>query len=440
MNISKYSPLLGSSYIELPDELNYPKKSFINIRNKDNKYFLWYHVAHLNLVDNHSTRVNREDRRIAGIDFPVSEKNYCKIEDKSGININVFSYDDSTIYPIYISNKNFNNNMDLLLIFSGDISHYVFIKDFNRLMFSRTKNKNKKYFCRRSLQCFSSENISINHKENCLVINGKQSVKLNGGSICFKNYSRQIPAPFKTYVDFECILKESKALECDSTDEDSSYTKKYQSHIPCGFAYKVVCIDDRFMKDIVIYRGKDCINRLITMILTEYEYCKNIMKENFNKNLIMSVKEEVIFQSSNKCWIFNKLFDFVDGKVREHCHIYGKYRGTAHFSCNANLKITKKIPAIFNNLKGYDSHLIIKEISNFDVNIDVIPNGLEKHMASVVNRNLVFIDSMQFMNASLDSLVKNLVDFKYLPGEFEGEYIKVVKEKGVHPYEYMNSF
>ena len=156
----------------------------------------------------------------------------------------------------------------------------------------------------------------------------------------------------------------------------------------------------------------------------------------------MSVKEEVIFQSSNKCWIFNKLFDFVDEKVREHCHISGKYRGTAHFSCNANLKITKKIPAIFNNLKGYDSHLIIKEISNFDVNIDVIPNGLEKHMASVVNRNLVFIDSMQFMNASLDSLVKNLVDedFKYLPGEFEGEYIKVVKEKGVHPYEYMNSF
>ena len=268
VNISKYSPLLGSTYIELPDELNYPKKGFINIRNKDNKYFLWCHVAHLNLVDNHSTRVNREDRRIASIDFPVSEKNYSKIEDKSGININVFSYDDSTIYPIYISNKNFNNNMDLLLIFSGDISHYVFIKDFNRLMFSRTKNKNKKYFCRRSLQCFSSENISINHKENCLVINGKQSVKLNGGSICFKNYSRQIPAPFKTYVDFECILKESKALECDSTDEDSSYTKKYQSHIPCGFGYKVVCIDDRFMKDIVIYRGKDCINRLITMILT----------------------------------------------------------------------------------------------------------------------------------------------------------------------------
>ena len=92
-------------------------------------------------------------------------------------------------------------------------------------------------------------------------------------------------------------------------------------------------------------------------------------------------------------------------------------------------------------LKGYDSHLIIKQIRKFDVKVSVIPNGLQKYMAFTINTNLVFIDQ-QFMNSSLDSLVKNLSDndFKYLSEEFSGEFSKLVKEKGVYPYEYMDSF
>ena len=97
---------------------------------------------------------------------------------------------------------------------------------------------------------------------------------------------------------------------------------------------------------------------------------------------------------------------------------------------------------IFHNLKGYDSHLIFKKLSKFNVKISVIPSGLEKYMVFTINKNLVFIDSMQFINSSFDSLVKNLMseDFKYLPEEFSGEYLKLVKEKGIYPYEYMNSF
>ena len=133
-----------------------------------------------------------------------------------------------------------------------------------------------------------------------------------------------------------------------------------------------------------------------------------MMKKYFNKNLIMSAEEEEKFQLSNSCWICDKLFDIGDEKVRDYCHMTGKYRGAAHWSCNINLKLTKKIPVIFPNLRGYDSHLIIKEIGQFDVKVSIIPNGLEKYMAFTINKNLVFIDSMQFMNSSLDSLVKNL--------------------------------
>ena len=77
-----------------------------------------------------------------------------------------------------------------------------------------------------------------------------------------------------------------------------------------------------------------------------------------------------------------------------------------------------------------------------NLKISVLPNGLEKYMAFTVNKNLVFIDIMQFMNSSLDKLVKNLNDrdFNYLSEEFSDEKLKLVKEKGVYPYKYTNSF
>ena len=101
------------------------------------------------------------------------------------------------------------------------------------------------------------------------------------------------------------------------------------------------------------------------------------------------------------------------------------------------------MPIIFHNLRGYDSHLIIKELCNLNVDVSIIPNGLEKYMSCVVNKNLIFIDSMQFMNSSLDSLVKNLndSDLKHLSKEFKDiTQLDLVKQKGVYPYEYMDCF
>ena len=104
--------------------------------------------------------------------------------------------------------------------------------------------------------------------------------------------------------------------------------------------------------------------------------------------------------------------------------------------------MTKKFPVIFHNLRGYNSHLIFRELDKFDVKISVIPNGLEKYMAYFFNKNLVFFGSRQFMNSSLDELVKNLSDedFKYLVEEVGFENLEVLKQKDSYPYEYMNSF
>ena len=113
----------------------------------------------------------------------------------------------------------------------------------------------------------------------------------------------------------------------------------------------------------------------------------------------MTENEEEQFQSSNTCWICEKPIDDDDEKVRDHCHITGKFRGATHWSCNINLQLTKKVPVIFLNLRGYDSHLIFNELKNFDVKVDVIPNTFEKYMAFFLNKNLVFIDSIQSVNA-----------------------------------------
>ena len=155
--------------------------------------------------------------------------------------------------------------------------------------------------------------------------------------------------------------------------------KKYQDQVPCSFSYKVVCIDDKFSKSIVIFRGENTAYEFIKAILKEYKYCKKVMKKYFNKNLIMS--EEHLFQESNSCWICKKLIDNDDEKVRNHCHVTGKFRGAAHWSCNTNLQLTKKVPIIFHNLKDYDSHLIFCELNKSDVKISAISNGLEKYMA-----------------------------------------------------------
>ena len=121
-----------------------------------------------------------------------------------------------------------------------------------------------------------------------------------------------------------------------------SCSKKYQDHSHCSFAYKLVCVDDKFNKPIVLYRGENATYKFIEAVLEEYEYCKEVMKKHFNKNLIvMTEEEEEQFQSSNTCWVCEKLIE--DEKVRDHCHITGKFRGAAHWNCNIlYLQLTKK--------------------------------------------------------------------------------------------------
>ena len=111
----------------------------------------------------------------------------------------------------------------------------------------------------------------------------------------------------------------------------------------------------------------------------------------------MTKEDNENFKNSTKCWICDNDYIDNDVKVRDHCHISGKYRDSAHKDCNINLKLNHKIPVVVHNLKNYDSHLTMEKLSKFNLKINVIQNGLEKYMSLTINNKLTFIDSFQFL-------------------------------------------
>ena len=133
-------------------------------------------------------------------------------------------------------------------------------------------------------------------------------------------------------------------------------------------------------------------------------------------------------------------------KVRDHCHVTGKFREAVHNKCNINLRLLqislRKLPIIFHNLQGYDGHIIFKKLNNFNVDISVIPKSIDKYMSIIVNRHITFIDSRQFCNGSLDTLASNLNndDFKHLISEFGTDKLKILKRKDAYPYKWVNSY
>ena len=173
----------------------------------------------------------------------------------------------------------------------------------------------------------------------------------------------------------------------------------------------------------------------------------------------MSENGELHFKLMDKFHICNKKYTDKDMRIRDHCHVTGKFRGSAHQECNLKLRIKPEdiqIPVIFHNLRSYDSPFITQQIGQIAKNhayknkkgeeqhlkINGIPNNMEKYMAFMLGNHLNFIDSFQFMSSSLDKLVSNLPkeDLKYTSEEFTGKKLSLMSQKGVYPYDYMDCF
>ena len=460
LNIVSYVPLKGRSYLPLPEELRNSRKGLINIKNNDNKCFLWCHVRHLNPIENNPQRVKETDKALAkeldytGVTFPVTIRDMGKIEKQNKININAYVYDEDGKYvsPIRNSKEAYEDTLNVLLIERETEKeykqHYVYIKDFNRLNYNVTKHKSKKHFCLHCRQPFYSEDHLEAHKRDCLIINGTQRIEMpkEGSQVYFWNHKKRLPVPFVVYADFEAITEK---IDSCSPPESKSYTQAYQKHKPSGFGYKIVChYDKKYSKSAVIYRGENVIEKFIQHLFREVKDCQKIITERAKKRLVMTASDEKDFRKAKKCWICQKGYKADENPVRDHCHITGKYRGSAHNTCNLKLQISAeriKIPVVFHNLKGYDSHFIIEKLGDIikrePLNVNVIATNVEKYTAIYLDKHLAFIDSFQFMPSPLANLAKNLPDEKYIytSEACEGEKLTLMKAKGLYPYDYMDS-
>ena len=387
-----------------------------------------------------------------GVTFPVNIHDIGKIEKQNKININVFGY-DKYVFPIRNSETEHGETLNVLLIEgeteSGYKQHYVYIKDFNRVNYNVTKSHHKKHFCLHCLQSFTSEDHLEAHRGDCLTINGTQRIEMpkRGSQVYFCNYNKQLPVPFVIYADFEALTRK---IDSCSPVGDKSYTRAYQKHEPSGFGYKVVChYDQKYSKPAVIYRGENVVQKFIENLFREVKDCQKLIREKAKRRLIMTASDEADFQNTNKCWICQKRYKGDENiPVGDHCHITGKYRGSAHNTCNLKLQISAekiKIPVVFHNLKGYDSHFIIEKLGDIikrePLNVKVIATNAEKYTAIYLDKHLAFIDSYQFMASPLANLAKNLPAEKYIytSEAFSGEKLALMKEKGVYPYDYMDS-
>ena len=450
---------------------------------------MWCYQRHLYPRKVHPERITLEDRELAkeidisGITWPITRNQISRFEKQNNVNIFVYGYSIEykapyLIYPNKYPKERYKDKMTVLYIEEGDNTHYVLIKDLCKLVYNHTKHKDKKFICEACLEIKYSQESLEKHMVDCITINGMQATRMpemykdkNGVErppcIYFKNHHFGLQVSFYIVADIEAITE--KISSC-TPSEAKSYTLKYQKHTACSIGYKLICTYfEKYSRPVRIFRGEDCISEFLDSIYDELDYCKKIIREDFNKPLKMTKRDEKAFLKATICHICGRSYREDDEPVRDHCHATGKYRGSAHSACNLKLQISAdkfKLPVVFHNLKGYDSHFIIRELGDFinrkklkayeededgnrvevevgyKMNTRVIAQNIEKFMTFSVG-NLKFIDSYQFLACSLSRLADNLEDSDFIYTKkcySDLKQFNLMKKKGEYPYDDTDCF
>ena len=364
--------------------------------------------------------------------------------------------------------------------------HYTLIKNMSRLVGMQTnKHNGKTHICLNCFNTFSLEKSFKEHTEVCLT---NDSVKIEmpkkGSCIEFDKHAKKLKVPFVIYADFESYTKKVMGNKDVNTNEAKSYpedeakpyTKKYQKHTPSGFCYYIVYRGGIYKKP-VVYSSSNAAEEFCRQLEME---TRDIYDKYFKNEVPLKMTRTDLdeFSQASVCHICEEDICDDKNKVKDHCHLTGKYRGAAHQECNLKYKEPSFIPVIFHNLSGYDAHLFIKQLGVSSGDINCIANTEEKYISftkkilvdtvskavgGVVNDpvkeekkgeetkerevylNNRFIDSFKFMSCGLDSLVKNLTGdgkddsrIAHTKNRFQ-EKTSLCLRKGVYPYDYVDN-
>lgn len=461
-NINKFTPQLGSSYIELPKQIK-KKEACINVRNNDEGCFGWAVVSALYPVKKNSERVTKYPHyssvlNLKNIVMPMTIKQIPRFEAQNGISVNVYILEKShrknfNIVPTYLTKNKREKHVNLLLIqniyededHANNIDkniklryHYLWIKDLSRLLSSQLSNHNGRvYVCDRCLHYFKTEAKHEKHYEECIRSNDcKIKLPTENATIQFKNHKNKVRAPFIVYADLECLLVPSEAAH------------SLHEHTPYSVGYYLKCSYDDSLSFYRSYRGENCQKWFVQEMKQLAENIETVFLCPLPMDPL-TPEQETEFHHITHCHICEQPFDISNNRVRDHDHLTGIYRGAAHEGCNINYQDSHIIPVVFHNLSGYDSHFIIKDLAtNFKGRVDLLPINKEHYISFTkhIDGNLIkfrFIDSYRFLAEKLDTLASYLTAFPNLKSQFKNineTDFKLLTRKGVFPYDFVDSF
>ena len=406
----KTTEMNGSNYIKIPLRSN----AILNVENNDKYCFLWSTLAYLHpCTNNHPNRVSNYRQYFNELniqDFDFSNGFKCsdvhKFNELNNLSVNIFElnfYQDQNqwkhkLIPIEISKNNSDRVIDLAIY----KNHYVLIKKLDVFL----GDHNKKFSCRRCLSSYTSENMLMKHKPKCENNDITSNKTSNESHLYWKKHFHKNPLYFRIYADFEADN------EKDDTIVGNKTTNIYKQN-PVLNGYHIVSeledvLKSDYYESLLGYDNVDWfVNEVIRLENKMAFYFKNT-----NKDIIMTDEDEEVYRNDNVCRFCEK--EILSDKVRDHCHLTGKYRGPAHNKCNINVtqKQSNFIPFIFHNVSHYDSHMFFKKLvdkKRDKVYFDIIPKTNEEYI-SVTYGCIRFIDSYRFLSSGLDKLVSNLVD------------------------------
>ena len=340
LGVTVYALLQGSSYMKLPKGIE-DKKAILNVQNEDEKCFLWSALAALHPANrkDRSHRVQHykcyeHELNVSGIEFPMKVKDISKFERQNPtISINLFGYEEQELFPVYIIEHKKEQHVNLLLISNNDTTHYCLVRNLSRLLASLAKHDGKRFYCNYCLHGFKRQDLLEQHEPHCRK-NGPQKIKLpneDNDILYFKDVHKQLKVLFVIYADFESIL-----IPCtqENLNDDASYAQKTheeEEHV------------EDFNTPPVVYRGENAVEKFLECLLVEEKRIWPILEHVVPMEL--SALDGRSFQTATYCHICDE--ELGSDRVRDHCHLIGKYRGAAHSDCNLNYKFTKRIPVVF---------------------------------------------------------------------------------------------
>ena len=469
VKLSKSKNIYGGSFVELPEKIK-NKKACVNIKNNDDKCFLWSLIASKHYNDIKKIEVKHYKKHIDSIvvpedsTFPVSVDDIGDWEKANNMKINVFTLDEDENIKLEYNTIHKNKNVVNLLLYNN---HYVWLKNLDRFDASNV-SKNSVYRCDQCLNFRAATRELLNkHTQKCILSKQAPDMampKCGKDIMSFKNDQNEFLHPFHVVADFESTLEE--------VFYENSNTVKYQKHIPNSYGLKYSCIYNEYSKDIKIFNSsnsEEVIENFINDLEDLCKYSYSLSKQNENNIIITDLqkKEHKIKTTCSKC---KCEFTEENKKVKHHDHITGLFISTLCSECNLKYQYKRFLPVYIHNLKGYDCHLFVSGLSKYGYqsskaeNITCIPNNEERYISfskkilvdtyndKPIHFEIRFLDSISFMASSIESLTDNLKDkcktiddlravFKNTSSHFTAdEQFSLMTEKGIYPYDYITNY